>query len=118
MTGPQEGLWSHRGAMARGNATVDSIGSRGEAALMAHKADLRDWVVDAITGLGGSGTVVEVSRWVWQHHEAELRDSDDLFYTWQYDVRWAAQKLPDGGQLAPADGRRRGNPWMLADAAP
>jgi hypothetical protein len=68
---------------------------------MLTKQDLPNLLLDALGQLGGSGTVVEVSREVWSRHESQLRASGDLFYTWQYDLRWAAQKLRNEGQLAP-----------------
>lgn len=79
---------------------------------MATKGELTDWVIEALTELRGSGSVVEVSKVVWRRHEQDLRASGDLFYTWQYDLRWAAQKLRNSGRLRPAQGRRSG-PWQL-----
>ncbi|MGY9210632.1 hypothetical protein ACTM4X_25350, partial [Citrobacter freundii] len=46
-------------------------------------------------------------------YEAELRDSGDMLYTWQYDIRWAAQQLRNEGSLKPVN-RRRDLPWELA----
>jgi hypothetical protein len=80
---------------------------------MATKYDLQAWVEDALGFLGGSGTVVEVARVIWDRHEAELRDSGDLFYTWQYDMRWAAQALRDTGRARAASVTRRGR-WELS----
>lgn len=80
---------------------------------MAEKRDLETWIVQALSEHGGETAVVEVARHVWIHHEDELRESGDLFYTWQYDLRWAAQNLRDDGVLASKDGRRRGG-WRLA----
>jgi hypothetical protein len=80
---------------------------------MATKDDLMRWTVEALEELGGSGTVLQVSQVVWRRHEQELRASGSMFYTWQYDIRWAAQKLRDSGRLKPAGGRRSG-PWHLA----
>ena len=80
---------------------------------MATKHDLRDWVIEALGALGGSGSVTAVSREVWDRHERELRESGDLFYTWQYDIRWAGQTLRNDQVLAPAP--RGGGPWQLAD---
>jgi hypothetical protein len=80
---------------------------------MATKHDLRRWIIESLADLGGSGSVVEVSKVMWAAHEAELRESGDLYYTWQYDVRWAAQALRNEGKLAPAD-RSRSKPWRLA----
>ena len=48
------------------------------------RRDLDDWLVKAPHALGGSGTVVQVSQWIWKGHESELRSGGDLFFTWQY----------------------------------
>jgi hypothetical protein len=80
---------------------------------MATKHDLRDWVREALEALGGSGTVVQVAREIWQRHEADLRSSGNLFYTWQYDMRWAAQSLRDDGEAKSAKDARPGL-WELA----
>lgn len=80
---------------------------------MSEKAILRDWVVEALEELGGEGGVVDVCEVVWRRHEPDLRARGDLFYTWQYDIRWAAQVLRDEGVLRAAEGRRRA-PWRLS----
>lgn len=80
---------------------------------MATKVDLCVWVVRALNALGGSGRIVEICKYIWKNHEAELRSSGDLFFTWQYDVRWAGQKLRDGGTLVPVHNNRNA-PWKLA----
>jgi hypothetical protein len=81
---------------------------------MATKNDLMPWVLEALKSLGGSGSVAQVSRAVWQAHEEHLRQSGDLFYTWQYDIRWAAQRLRNDGRLKPAT-KGRGGGWAIAD---
>ncbi|MDB5540148.1 MAG: hypothetical protein JWQ89_1875 [Devosia sp.] len=79
---------------------------------MASKVDLRDWVHGAVKSLGGRATIVEVSKHIWENHEKDLRASKDLFYTWQYDMRWAAQDLRRTGVFAsiPASDKRH---WQL-----
>jgi hypothetical protein len=74
---------------------------------------LRGWLIEALNGLGGSGTIVQVCREVWANHEPELRAAGDLFYTWQYDIRWAATSLRQDGVLRPADASPQGL-WELA----
>jgi len=64
--------------------------------------DLQDWLVDALKAHGGRAKIVEVCRHVWKSHEVDLRASGDLFYTWQYDIRWAATKLRKRGVVGPA----------------
>jgi hypothetical protein len=85
-----------------------------QAARVATKSDLESWIAEALRELGGQGSVVDVCRVVWQRHEDDLRSSGDLFFTWQYDIRWAAQKLRDRAELAAVDGPKRRGPWRLA----
>ena len=67
------------------------------------KADLPALVLEALQALGGRGTIVAVSRHIWEAHESELRDSGILFYTWQYDIRWAANYLRRTGTMRSAE---------------
>lgn len=80
---------------------------------MSNKQVLQAWVVDALQELGGSGSVVEVSKCIWERHHDDLEQSGDLFYTWQYDLRWAAQNLRDTCVLVRLDGDRTGR-WTLS----
>lgn len=80
---------------------------------MATKADLKTWVVDALKHHGGEATLISVARHIWSNHEAELRASGDLFFKWQYDMRWAALSLRHDGILLPADHSPRGS-WKLS----
>jgi len=66
---------------------------------MATKADLQEWVLEALRTLGGEGHLARVAEHIWVNHEKELRASGDLFFTWQYDMRWAAQNLQNAGRL-------------------
>jgi hypothetical protein len=83
---------------------------------MVTRNDLKPWILDALGASGGRATVVQVCRHVWQNHEGELRKSGDLFFTWQYDIRWAATKLRHERKLAVAD-RQSPTPWQLAISA-
>lgn len=65
--------------------------------------------------LGGAGSVLEVSRQVWARHADDLGASEDLFFTWQYDLRWAAKNLRDAGRLLVVG--KRGEPWTLSGSA-
>ncbi|TVV76346.1 hypothetical protein [Sphingomonas solaris] len=61
--------------------------------------NLKDWVVEALSTLGGEGTIVEVARELWLKHEDDFKASGDHFYTWQYEMRWAADRLRKVGKL-------------------
>lgn len=82
---------------------------------MATKRDLETWILDSLKAHGGCAHLIEISRDVWIRHEHELRASGDLFFTWQYDLRWAAKRLRDRGDLKPAHDSARGV-WELAQS--
>jgi hypothetical protein len=69
---------------------------------MITRSDLQPWIEDALKTCGGSASIAEVARRIWAAHEAELRASGDLFFTWQYDMRWAALTLRKRGLLSPS----------------
>ena len=71
------------------------------------------WVVEALRILGGKGEIVEICKVVWKKHGDEIRESGDLFYTWQYEIRWAGDILRKRGEIKPADLSPRGV-WELA----
>jgi len=81
--------------------------------VVANKHDLVDWLTEALEAHGGRGSIVELCREIWQGHEPELRLSGDLFYTWQYDVRWAAYTLRESGTLKP-DAESPQGIWEIA----
>ena len=68
---------------------------------MATREDLKRWVYEAVSDLGPS-LVPDVARHIWERHEHDLRSSGDLFFTWQYAMRWEAMKLRKEGAFAPA----------------
>lgn len=72
--------------------------------------------VDAGVGVGltKAGTIVEISRAVWERHEDDLRESGDIFYNWQHDLRWASLKLRKADVLLPASDEERGV-WRLRE---
>jgi hypothetical protein len=79
---------------------------------VATKSDLKTWVLDAFAVHGGSATLVQVAIHIWDNHEEDLRTSGDLFYRWQYEMRWAATELRKSGKLMGADLSPKGN-WEL-----
>lgn len=77
------------------------------------KNRLIDWLEEVLRAKGGRASLIEVCKYVWEHHEQELRDSGDLFYTWQYDIRWAATALRKKGIMVNKDVSPRGI-WELS----
>lgn len=80
---------------------------------MATKSDLVVWVEDAIRSRGGSAKLLDVAKYIWGEHETDLRASGDLFFKWQYDMRWAANQLRRSGVMRSADDSPTGV-WELA----
>ena len=66
---------------------------------MAKREDLLDWVQEAVLAIGKNATRVQVAKHIWSNHVTELRESGDLFFTWQYDMRWAAERLRRSGEI-------------------
>jgi hypothetical protein len=79
---------------------------------MATKHDLQAWLIDALRSAGGASTIPEACAHIWRAHQDDLRGSGDLFYTWQYDVRWAAYRLRRQGRLRDVADSPRGV-WEL-----
>lgn len=79
---------------------------------MASKEDLPNWIEAALHDHGGSARLIIVARHIWENHESELRISGDLFYKWQYDMRWAANQLRRSGKMKSADASPTGI-WEL-----
>lgn len=78
---------------------------------MVVKSDLQKWVIDALTANGGEASILYVAKHIWEHHQDDLK-GHDLFYSWQYDMRWAATELRKAGRLIAAEDDRRGK-WTL-----
>lgn len=79
---------------------------------MAAKDDLQDYVYQALVSLGGSGSLLDVAKVIWREHEADLQRAGDIFYTWQYDMRWAATNLRKAGIVKSAEVSPKGK-WEL-----
>lgn len=80
---------------------------------MATKNDIEGWVVQILKSKGGSLHYVDIAKGIWKSYESELRKSGDLFYTWQYDMRWAGNRLRKSGAMKAADISPSGI-WQLA----
>lgn len=61
--------------------------------LTMERKDMPDILYDIIKQMGGKAKMMDIFKIFWQEYEDELKKSGDLFYTWNYDIRWAATKL-------------------------
>ena len=60
---------------------------------MVGREDLKPWIVESLNANGGRATVVEIARYIWNKHKAELEAAGDMFFKWQYEMRWAGDQL-------------------------
>jgi hypothetical protein len=74
------------------------------------KSDLKSWVLAALGDMGGTGRIVEIAKHIWDRHERDLEKGGDIFYTWQYDMRWVAQELQNEGKISKAGKNRT---WFI-----
>jgi len=70
---------------------------------MLNRNDLPRLTLEALRSNAGSLSIVDVCKFVWNNYESSLRSSGDLFFTWQYDIRWAATELRKEGKMKSAD---------------
>lgn len=70
--------------------------------------DLPDILYDAIKDMGGQTNIIDICKYVWEKHASELQSAGDLFYSWQYDIRWAATELRKSGRMKAANLSPRG----------
>ena len=74
--------------------------------------DLSKMIIEALKYHGGRTSLVEICKYVWNNYERELRNSGDLFYTWQYRIRWQGYQLRKEGIIKTTEGTNKGM-WEL-----
>lgn len=78
--------------------------------------DLPDLLYKTISSLGGKASMMDIFREFWRLYISKLSPTDDMFYTWNYDIRWAATKLRKEGRMKPAHSKE--NPRKLTSESP
>ena len=68
--------------------------------------------MEALIELGGKGTLLDVAKIIWKNHKIDLENSGNLFYSWQYDYRWAATYLREKGVMKSVQESEKGI-WEL-----
>lgn len=66
------------------------------------RQDLPNLLYTTIKSLGGSAKMQVIFKKFWNIYSKELEKSGELFYTWNYDIRWAATKLRNEKKMKPA----------------
>lgn len=78
--------------------------------------DLPDLLYKTIQSLGGKASMMDIFREFWKFYASKLDPAEDMFYTWNYDIRWAATELRNNGRMKPAHSKE--NPGELVDESP
>ena len=81
---------------------------------MGKKAILNEWAIQAIRHFGGSAHHLDVAKWIWKNKRDDLVNLGDLFYTWQYDLRWVGTELRRDGKIFPAASSPQGT-WVMKE---
>jgi len=66
------------------------------------KSSLPELIIEALKSYSGTASIVQVCKFIWNNYATDLEQSGDLFYTWQYDIRWAADYLRKKNILKPS----------------
>ena len=66
------------------------------------KKDLPKILYSILTDLGGSANMLTVFKEFYRVYGPQIKEDNPLFYTWNYDIRWAATTLRKQGIMAPA----------------
>lgn len=77
------------------------------------KSDLKECIKNALNHYDKKAKIPQICKFIWTNYESELRNSGNLFYTWQYDVRWAATELRREGTMKSKEEQTNGF-WELA----
>ncbi len=65
------------------------------------RKDLPDLLYKTISSLGKKAPMTIVFREFWKLYACNLDSSENMFYTWNYDLRWAATELRKKGKMKP-----------------
>ena len=81
--------------------------------MSSNRVVMKEWVLSALKSLGWRVTIVAVAKVVWEDNWPTIEKNGDMLYTWQYDLRWAADILRREGQLRPTSRVNKGV-WELS----
>lgn len=78
--------------------------------------DLPDLLYEIIKSLGGKASMTNILREILKLYASKLNPSENMFYTWNYDIRWTVTELRRDGRIKPA--HLKENPGELVDESP
>jgi|CeladaMinimDraft_18_1061708.scaffolds.fasta_scaffold00911_2 hypothetical protein len=74
------------------------------------RKELSEFIIECLKKNDGKATLLQVSQYIWENYEKELRKDGKIFYTWQYDLRWAANNLRKQGIMKNSEDKAY---WVL-----
>ena len=77
------------------------------------KASLIEWSVEALNHFGGRAHHLDIAKWIWSKKRDELFEMGDLFYSWQYELRWAGTEMRGKKIILSANDSPKGT-WILS----
>lgn len=69
------------------------------------RTDLPNILYQIIDELGGRAKMMDIFKSFWAKYKNVLNEDEDIFYTWNYDIRWAATQLRKEKRMKPAETR-------------
>lgn len=89
---------------------------------MMNREALEVFIIESLKEFGQPTHYTDICKWVWKNYEKTLKNSGDMFYVWQYEIRWAATDLRGKGILKPVIESKKGlwelNPIGIAKMLP
>jgi len=76
------------------------------------KKELPNIIHKLLIDSGKPLSIMDISKLIWKQYKLNLLVSGDLFYTWQYDFRWAATELRKRGIMKSNQESKKGY-WEL-----
>lgn len=84
---------------------------------MKPREEMKDWIIEALTDLGGSAAFIDVYKYIWKNYEAVIMSGgDEWILRWQYELSHAASGLRKGPSRRLRDRKHDGCPpgvWAL-----
>ena len=81
--------------------------------MSSNRVIMKDWVLSALKSIGGEAKIVEIAKVVWEENWPTIEKRGDMLYTWQYDMRWAADILRREGHLRPTSQKKNRGVWEI-----
>ena len=66
---------------------------------MKNNTPMENMLIDALKHFKGPTLILDVSKYIWNKYEDDIRKSDEMLYKWQYKLRWAATMLHQKGTI-------------------